>query len=117
MTRILVTISPLMYREAIALAIHRNRSGLDVRLASPEAAGRELAGFRPHLLVHNDTAPIPAGALDGIPCRVEVRYSDSMNARTIAEGVAEETDDMGTKGLLRAVDRAAALAGRARARG
>ena len=122
MTRVLVTVSPLMYREAIALAIHRNRPDLDVRLAPPDVAERELRSFRPHLLVHNDTAPIPASALGGIPCRVEVAYSDSMGARTIVDGVgAEEDDDMDTAGLLGAVDRAEALAealaGRKPARG
>ncbi len=118
MTRVLVTISPLMYREAIALAVHRGRPDLDVRVAPPEAAERELAGFRPHLLVHNDTSPISAEALQGVPCRVEVRYSDSMSARMIAEdGGVEETDDMGTEGLLRAVDRVAALASREHAPG
>ena len=119
MTRVLVTVSPLMYREAIALAIHRNRPDLDVRLAPPDLAERELRSFRPHLLVHNDTAPIPASALGGIPRRVEVAYSDSMGARTIVDGVGaeEDDDDMDTAGLLGAVDRAEALAGREPARG
>jgi hypothetical protein len=46
-----------MYRQVVALSIHRNRPGLDVRAATPEEAGREIVGFHPHLLVHNDTAP------------------------------------------------------------
>ena len=99
-----------MYREAIALSIHQGRPGLDVRAAPPEQAEAELAGFRPHLLVHNDTAPIPETALDGVPCRVEVLYSDSMNARTHhVGGREEEARDMGVGGLLEAVDEAARL--------
>ena len=112
MSRILVTLSPLMYREAIALAIHRERPGLDVRLAQPEAAEEELAGFRPLLLVHNDTAPIPAEALESVPWRVEVLYSDGMEARLHGGGAdsvgVSEFRDMGTAELLRAVDRATA---------
>ncbi len=108
--RVLVTLSPRMYRDAIVLSIHSNRPGLDVRAAPPEEAERELAGFRPHLLVHNDTAPISEGALAGVPRRVEVLYSDSMNARVWADGAASEARDMSAEGLLRAVDDAAELA-------
>ncbi len=111
MVRVLVTVEPRMYREAIALAIHRNRAALDVRIASPEEAEAELASFRPHLLVHNDTAPIPEKALAGVPCRLEVLYSDSMNAKTRARGREEEVRDMGVGGLLGLVDEAARLLG------
>ena len=69
-----------MYREAIALSI-QHRPGLEVRIASPEATEGELLGFRPYLLVYNDTAPITVEALEGVPCRVEMLYSDSMDAR------------------------------------
>jgi hypothetical protein len=111
MIRVLVALSPRMYRQAIALSIHRNRPGLDVRATPPEAAAGEIKAFRPHLLVHNDTAPIPEGALAGVPCRVEVLYSDSMDARVSADGRLGRIGDMDVGGLLRVVDRAAALAG------
>ncbi len=62
--RVLVTVSPRLYREAIALSIQRGRLDLEVRAAPPEDAQLELAGFRPHLLVHNDTRPIPGGGAD-----------------------------------------------------
>lgn len=100
-----------MYREAIVLSIHRNRPGFEVRSAPPEDAAREIAGFRPQLLVHNDTAPIPEGVLAGVPCRVEVLYSDSMDTRVMADGNVSEKSDMSTEELLRAVDGAAELAG------
>ena len=101
-----------MIRILVALSIHRNRPGLDVRTLTPEEAEQEIGAFRPHLLVHNDTAPIPEGALDGVPCRVEVLYSDSMNARVMALGAVSETRHMSTAALLLAVDGAAELAGR-----
>jgi hypothetical protein len=53
--RVLVTVSPRMYREAIALSI-QHRPVFEVRIASPEATEGELLGFRPYLLVYNDTA-------------------------------------------------------------
>jgi len=111
MTRVLVALSPRMYRQALALSIHRNRPGLDVRAASSEDAAGEIGAFRPHLLVHNDTAHIPEGALAGVPCRVEVLYSDSMDARVSADGRIERIGDMDVEGLLRVVDRATTLAG------
>ena len=110
MTRVLVALSPRMYRQAVALSIHSNRPGLDVRAATPEAAAGEIEAFRPHLLVHDDTAPVPEEVLAGVPCRVEVLYSDSMDARVSADGRVERTGDMDVEGLLRVVDRAAALA-------
>jgi hypothetical protein len=109
MMRVLVALSPRMYREAIALSIHRNRPGLDVRSAPPEDAERELANFLPSLLVHNDNPPIPEVALADVPCRVEVRYSDSMSAGTHVGGRAEEVGDMGVGELLGVVDEAARL--------
>jgi hypothetical protein len=112
MIRVLVALSPQMYRQVVALGIHSGRPGLDVRLADPEDAEGEIASFRPHLLVYNDTAPIAEGALEGVPCRMEVLYSDSMNARLLADGRFEELGDAELGDLLGAVDRAAALAER-----
>ena len=65
--RVLVAVSPRMYREAIALSIQRHRPGLEVRLSPPEGANEELASFRPDLLIHDDTVPIPEEVLEGIP--------------------------------------------------
>src|SRR5215208_6207082 len=60
MIRVLVTLSPLMYRQAVALSVQRNRPGLvEVRLAPPEAMEAEIASFGPHLLVHDDTRGDP----------------------------------------------------------
>ena len=116
MIRVLVTLVPRMYRQAVALSIHRNRPGLvDVRLAPPEAAETELASFRPHLLVHNDSTgglvPIPEAALKAVPHHLAVLYSDGMDARLSADGRLTELRDASTKDLLRAVDAAASLAG------
>jgi hypothetical protein len=119
MIRVLVTLSPRMYREAVALSIQRGRPGLvDVRLAPPEALGEELASFRPHLLVHDEASadacdgavPVPETALEAVPYRLEVLYSDRMDARLSADGHISELRDASTDDLLEAVDAAGSLA-------
>ena len=121
MIRVLVTLSPRMYRQAIALSIQRGRPGLvDVRIAPPEALEEQLASFRPHLLVHNEASadardgalPVPEMALEAVPYRLEVLYSDGMDARLSADGVLTELPDASTDGLLGAVDAASLLAER-----
>ena len=106
MIRVLITVSPQMYRQAIAFAVQRRRPDAEVRMASPEAIEEELDGFRPHLLVYNDTAPCSDGALEGILFRVEVLYSDSMNARVHANGRVSEAHDASLDCLFDAVDEA-----------
>jgi hypothetical protein len=104
-----------MYRQAIALSIHRNRPGLvDVRIASPEAMEAELASFQPHLLVHNNAhgGLFPEPLIREIPHRIEVLYSDGMDARLSADGRVTELRNASTEDLLRAVDEAASLADR-----
>jgi len=107
----LVTVSPLMYREAIALSLHQHRPHFEVRIAPPETAEEEVRGFGPHLLVHNDTDGLDQGALEGVLCWVEVLYSDSMDAKISVDGRIEEAKDISTDDLLRAADEAAARVG------
>src|ERR687898_187090 len=109
--RVLVTLSPRMYREAIALSIQRHHPGLEVRLSPPEAAEEELASFRPHLLIHDDTVPIPQEVLEGVPTRVEILYSESMDARVRTDGMVPRMSDMSTEDLLRTVAVAASIGG------
>ena len=107
--RVLVTVSPRVYRESVASSVRSGRPDLEVRSAPPEDAELELAGFRPHLLVHNDTAPITKEALDGVPCRVEMPYSDCMETRVMAGGTVSRVRDMSTEDLLRTVAVAATV--------
>jgi hypothetical protein len=48
--------------------------------------------------------------LDGVPFWVEVRYSDSMDAKISINGRAEVTRDISIERLLRVADEAAARA-------
>jgi hypothetical protein len=42
MLRVLVTVTPQMYRQAIALSLRRKRPGVEVKIASPEDSGGSL---------------------------------------------------------------------------
>jgi hypothetical protein len=106
--RILVTIIPLMYREAIAGYLLQHRPGYEVRSSAPENIEEEVILFAPHLLVHDDTDGLEPGVLRGVPCWIEVLYSDSMGARISVEGRIEENPDISTEVLLRVVDESAA---------
>jgi hypothetical protein len=121
MIRVLVALSPRMYREAVALSIQQGRPGLvEVMLAPPEAMEEELASFRPHLLVHNEASadacdgavPVAETALQAVPYRLEVLYSNGMDARISADGRLTEVPDASTEDLLAAVDAASLLADR-----
>ena len=101
--RVLVAVSPRLYREAVASSLQNIRPGIEARAAAPEDADLELAGFKPHLFIHNDTAPVPEWALEGLRCRVELPYSDGMNARVVSGGKASRVRDMSTEDLLRTV--------------
>jgi hypothetical protein len=108
--RVLITLSPRMYREAIAHSLSQRRPALEVRIAPPEAAEQEVRAFGPDLLVRIDTDGIDPGVLEGVPCWVEVLYSDSMDARICVDGRIEEVGDISTHKLLRVADEAAARA-------
>ncbi len=105
--RVLITVSPRMYRETMALSLRQHRPHFEVRIAPPETAEEEVKGFGPHLLVHNDTDGLDEGALEGVLCWVEVCYSDSMDAKISVDGRLEELSDISTDDLLRAADEAA----------
>jgi hypothetical protein len=108
--RVLITLSPRMYREAIAHSLSQRRPALEVRIAPPEDAEEEVRAFGPDLLVRIDTDGIDPGVLEGVPCWVEVLYSDSMDARICVEGRVEEARDISTDVLLHVADEAAARA-------
>jgi hypothetical protein len=105
--RALITLTPRMYREAIAHSLSQHRPALEVRIAPPEAAEEEVRAFGPDLLVRNDTDGLDPRVLEGVPCRVEVLYSDSMDARICMDGWVEEVGDICTDDLLRVADQAA----------
>ena len=47
MVRVLVTVEPRMYREAIAIAVRRGRPEAEVMLVPPNLLGGQVDGFEP----------------------------------------------------------------------
>jgi hypothetical protein len=97
-----------MYREAVAGYLLQHRPGYEVRSAAPENIEEEVILFAPHLLVRDDSDGLDPEVLRGVPCWIEVRYSDSMGARISVEGRIEENPDISTEVLLEVADEAAA---------
>jgi hypothetical protein len=109
--RILITITPQMYRQALALSIRSRRPGYEVMVVSPEAAAVEIAAFEPHLLLHNDNDELGSEVVAGVPCRVTVLYTDSMDARITMRGQVREARDITTEELLRVLDSISGITG------
>jgi hypothetical protein len=105
--RVLVVLTPLMYREAIAHSLSQQRPALEVRIAAPETAEEDLRSFAPHMLVHNDTDGLDRAAVEGVPSWVEVLYSDGMDAWIYSGEYLAKHEDISTEILLGLVDEVA----------
>ncbi len=107
--RILIPVTPRMYREALAAAVHRHRPEFEVRMAPPEDIYELVGRFNPHLIVRNDNDGLDPQLLEHVSCWVEVMYTDSMNAKIALDGTIEEVSDIAIDDLLRVVDEAERL--------
>ena len=103
--RILVTIKPRMYRESLALSLHRNRPHFEVMIAPDASLDGQAEGFRPHLLVRNDTDGVDMDLMGDIRCWIEILYSDGMDARVSLDDEVWNITDMTTEELLEIADR------------
>jgi hypothetical protein len=105
MVRVLVTVEPRMYREAIALALQRARPYSEVMLAPEDALDGQVGKFAPHVLVRNDSdRQIPEGQLGSVVLRVEVLYTDGMAALISMGGRSYKIEDANMDDLLSLVD-------------
>ncbi len=104
--RILVAVTPHMYREVIALSLHNHRLNTEVLISPPEALDREIGRFRPHLVVLDDNDSAAPDGLSGVLYRVEILLGASMDARISVDGQAREVKDICTEDLLAVVDEA-----------
>ena len=110
MMRVLVTVEPRMYREAIALAVHRGRPKAEVMLVPEEVMDGKVKDFAPHVLVRNDAdRAVPEGLLSSVVCRMEVLYTDGMAARVSVGDRFYRIEDATMEDLLRLVDEAEEL--------
>jgi hypothetical protein len=110
MVRVLVTVEPRMYREAIALAVHRHRPEAEVMLVPENILDGQAESFGPHVLVRNDSdGVVPEGLLDSVVCRVEVLFTDGMAARVSVGASSYTIEDVSMEDLLGLVDEAEGL--------
>ena len=111
MVRVLVSVEPRMYRQAIALAVQRNRPQTEVMLVSEEGLDGQVKDFAPHVLVRNDSErAVPEELLGSVVCRMEVLYTDGMAARVSVGESSYTIEDATMEDLLSLVDEAAGLA-------
>lgn len=107
--RILITVAPLMYREAIALAIHRDYADTEIMIASPEDLDGHPESFKPHMYVRNDTDGVDTDQFTGALCWIEILYSDGLDARVNIDGKTWNIKDISVEDLLALVKRTDSL--------
>ena len=107
--RILITVAPLMYREALAIAIHQDLPESEVMIGSLGQLDGQAENFAPHLLIRNDTDGADMSLQTGALCWIEVLYSNGLNARISLDGAVWEIDDIGIEDLLGLVRKAEKL--------
>ena len=111
MVRVLVTVEPRMYREAIALAVHRNRPEAEVMLVPDEILDGQVEDFAPHVLVRNDSDGVAPEELRGsVVCCMEVLYTDGMAAQVSVGASSSTIEDASIDDLLALVDKAEGMA-------
>jgi hypothetical protein len=110
MVRVLVTVEPRMYREAIAFAVQRARPNSEVMLVPEESLDGQVKDFAPHVMVRSDTdGVVPEGLLGSVVCRMEVLYTDGMAARVSVGDRSYTIEDASIEDLLALVDEAEGL--------
>jgi hypothetical protein len=110
MVRVLVTVEPTLYREALAFAVQRNRPEAEVMIVPEEVMDGQVKDFAPHVLVRNDSdGVVPEGLLDSVVCRVEVLFTDGMAARVSVGASSYTIEDVSMEDLLGLVDEAEGL--------
>jgi len=95
-----------MYREAVVHTIRSHRPDVEVEPCHPEDLDSKLALLQPKLLVCHDTAP---EARKRVRNRVEIGYSDSLDATIIREDQTTRVEDISPEGLLKVLEQSAIL--------
>jgi hypothetical protein len=104
--RILIANTPLMYRESLALAVHRHDPDFEVMIADPASLDGEAERFGPHTLIRDDDG-IEVGSPDGVVCWVGFIMDDHLKARISVDGKVSEVQEVSLDDLLAVLDEAA----------
>lgn len=74
-----------MYREVVALSIHRSRPWFEVLIAPPWTLDGRAERFLPHVLVQDyEEAGLPLGLPDGVVCRFRILAAESLSKGKVA---------------------------------
>jgi hypothetical protein len=106
--RILVANSPRLYRESLALAIHRHSPTFEVLIAAPKDLDREVERFMPHALVRDDKG-VETEAPEGVVCWAGIIIDNHLNARIGMKGRISEVHDVSLDEFFAALDEAEGL--------
>jgi hypothetical protein len=107
--RVLVSIAPLSYREAVALSLTKYRPHLETRIAPPEDLDQEVESFEPHLVVCNE---VTQTVWENVSSWVQILLEDGLDAVVSVNGQSLEVHDISTEDLLRALDETEEMASR-----
>ena len=110
LVRILVTITPRLYREVLALSIYRRRPDFEVLLTPPWPLDGRAERFEPHVLVQDaDEAGLPPALERGVVCRVRILKTDRIDATIELDGTTSELRDASMDELFVALEEAERL--------
>jgi hypothetical protein len=103
---VLVAIAPQMYRQAVVHTLKSRRPDLEIDACPPEDLDQKLALLLQsgHFLLCHDTAP---EARERIHNRVEINYSDSLDATIFRDGESTRIADISLERLLMVMDQIA----------
>lgn len=108
--RVLITLTPRMYREVLALSIHRHRPDFEVLLVPPWSLDGEVERFGPHVLVQDADEAEPTTVLpDGVLCRIRILKTGRLDATIELDGTTSEVRDARLEDLFEALGRAEEL--------
>ncbi len=108
--RILITIAPRMYREVLALSIHRRRPDFEVLLAPPWSLDGKAERFGPHVLVQGpDELGLPLALPDGVLSRIQLLDTGRLDATIELDGTASEVHDVCLEDLFEVLEEAESL--------
>jgi hypothetical protein len=108
--RILITITPRLYREVLALSIHRRRPDFEVLIAPPWPLDGRVERFRPHVLVQDaEEAGLPTALAEGALCRMGILKTERIDATIELDGTTSEVRDACLEDLFEVLEGAERL--------
>jgi len=101
-----------LYREVLALSIHRRRPDFDVLLAPPWPLNGRTERFGPHVLVQDadEAGSPPASLAEGVVCRVRIlKEPDRIDATIELDATTSEVQDICLEDLFKVLEGAERL--------